>query len=1119
MANTIDQMQDVFPVSFNFVKGEQPTATKFTGWVKQTNTAFARMTKAVGDPWEYTAHSGSSGAYFLSPDRLAQASLARIIGPSDYVSPRGASFQEPISSVTVTLPSERNTWNVGFPLVKLTSDLLPTDAGLSKVSKLTWSTDIVATVAPAGLFTTEVASPDLVQSAGDFYVDYYTGTISTYGLAASEITLTISNLHMLGPGVPWGTSNVIPHWNSSSTLCWVTEISTSGGVTTYNIALPDVVASSRDTAPDSILLGAVADSDTSVTEVPRWNIYTSGSTASYRLPTALTNNLSTGDRIPEGFMYVWDESTGRIVPQTEFLYQDETNVRVQTPQGWLTVGGSVRLIVTGTSLAEAVHHLMTVSREGRHVGLSTGQHQDTLHYMVPISHTDIVDSFCGDIPSTTVEPTKYYYRSSSYPVNPHPQYIHRAGYLVDDEDGNSGNAMRGYLVFAGRYDIDSTYKLGAGTNSGTMGATYGLLFGGGTTTTSSQNAKLSWEGGTNVDTWSSTSTSAHRLGFGIDALGAQKMATTEYYGALTYTPWYGLPFYIRGEAGTSWEDSGGAVGGVLGFDYGDWNELNYIKLMQGYRSGSWDVPNQPAYLSQSYTTALDITPALTYSSINNRLAAEQVREFRFRGASYNPHARNANNGLGSAATVKAAYDISISHDATEVLAGNIYVISGKYAAHFRVGDTITVAGFVNAANNGTKTITAVSELVTVTQVTVSSSLVVEGPLAGPTVISSTNEFNAYFTSPGMVGADFINVYSNAVFFSDTGDGKITSFTSRGALWMDGSSRDNTPSGMYYVPQDLNGPHFEYSMYDSSISVSSTPLYVGDRYGFWYTSYKGGPAAVLNYNSQIVLATGFDSVDLATRISNIRASNIAGRLTLCAGDSAITQALTGIISSSIGVQLYASDTHPDISLRSWTGDISLATTTSGDITLTATDDIAIESGDILSIRSGLTSNPFTPTGNDMLLASDGEIYLYANTNGTISNDGIRIRAGKYPTDPAEDYISVLMLPQQFQVDLVDGGSSDTAGLFLSPTSCSIDTDGYMSLEARGGYLNLSTSGGDLTLSTTGTNEYVVLNTYIKSTAGDPTTIPAPSTGSIYINTSASGRIKMYADGAWRTLASW
>jgi hypothetical protein len=1058
MANTIDQMQDVFPVAFDFVKGEQPTAIKLTGWVKQTDTAFARMTKAVGDPWEYTAHSSTSGAYFLSPDRLAQASLARIIGPSDYVSPRGGSFQEAVASVTVSLPAYRNTWNVGFPLVKLTSDMLPSDAGMSKISKLMWTSEIVATVAPSGLFTTEVAAADLVQSTGQFYVDYYTGSITTYDVATSAITLTISNLHMLGPGVPWGTSNIIPHWNSSTTLCWVTQVSTGSGTTLYNVALPTVVSGSRDTGLGNSLLGAVADADTSVANIPQWGVPISGGTAQYRMPVSLTNNLSTGDLIPDGFMYVWDESTGRIVPQTEFIYQDATNVRVQTPTGWLTEGGTVRLILTGTSLAEAVHHLMSVQREGRHLGLSTGQHQDTLHYMVPISHHDLVDSFSGSIPSSTTEPTKYCYRESSYPINPHPQYIHRAGYMEDDEAGNSGNAMRGWLGFAGRYDVDSTYKLGAGTSAGTMGATYGLIFGGGTTTSVSRNSSLSWEGGVNVDTWTSDSAYADKLGFGIDELGAQRMGD-ERYGALTYTPWYGMPLYIQGASGRG-DDA--YIGGVLGMDMGVRNEMNYIKLEVAARSGSYDVPNQPCYSSQSGTTKLDITPGLTFSTVCNRLSPEQIREFRFRGGSWNERVRNANDGLGGTDAAKT-FDTSTSHDCTMASAAGYYRINGNYAVHYRVGETITNAGFASSTNNGTKTVTGLGETGSYTYIYVSGTVVTEASPTGATITSNVNEFNAYFTSPGMVGADFINVYSNAIFFSDTGTGKTTSFTDRGETWMNTVAAGSEPSGLYFFPDGatIGKPYLAFTAYDSTVGSSTTPFEVGDRWGLNYSSANGG-----NVSIQSTAGTALFNMLSITLISSLN--------------------------------------------------LNLTTTSSGDINLTAADDVSIVAADNMSLTAAddiSISATGTGSSEGMIdLYGNRHIHLYTNSSPTFTpgNGGIMIEAeGSAITHAVAGWdIYAGSTPYSSNQSSQLYGRSDSITALVEDSGGS--TQAFFTISDT--HMTLRTYNGDITL--TASSE--IVSSTIYGNTGSGTSVVVNSSG--YLRRSSSSRkhkenIAQLEDTSW------
>ncbi|MCK4260729.1 MAG: hypothetical protein KAX49_17255, partial [Halanaerobiales bacterium] len=89
-----DHFADVFPDILDFVKGEQPTAAKFNGMAQLIDGAFADITEGIGDPWDTQGHTCIGGDFTLSPKNLAQASLARIIGPSDYLSPSGVTLKE-----------------------------------------------------------------------------------------------------------------------------------------------------------------------------------------------------------------------------------------------------------------------------------------------------------------------------------------------------------------------------------------------------------------------------------------------------------------------------------------------------------------------------------------------------------------------------------------------------------------------------------------------------------------------------------------------------------------------------------------------------------------------------------------------------------------------------------------------------------------------------------------------------------------------------------------------------------------------------------------------------------------------------------------------------------------
>jgi hypothetical protein len=753
-------MQDVFPVNFDYVKGEQPTGTKMTGGVKQADTAFSRVTKAIGDPWEYQVHTGgpSDTAYNLSPERLAQASLARFMGPSDYVSPRGASFQEPqTTGFEVRLNNYQNSWCLGMPLVKLSSDLAPSDSGTGKVVTLTWGTDITVVSDASGVLAgTPKGDIEDLEVHGDFHVDYYKGVITSYSRPTAVIELEIANAHVMGPGAPWSTHNVIPTWQETVALCNIKEVgSPSGGLSTYTITLPEVSAAPRRSSGSS-MYGAPEEYETT-----RVQIYatTFGEGAKYRLPYALTSVLAADDEIPEGFMHLWDNNAGRMLPSVTFYYIDEYSVKAVTSAGWLTEGDTARLILTGSSMAETVNYLATVVRESRRTGLHQGQHVDTMHYSMPLSHDHLTNLFTGDIPSAIADPERYYFRASDYPTNPHPQYLHRAGYMADDVNGNSGNAMRGDLVFT----RSTTFELGSGSSyassvTGLATTTPAIRFGGAGTHVYFNHPSIQWIGGKDISSWSHPGTYskddgiAHRVGFGIRALGANPKPRDYEYGALAITSYDTAPsLYLRTRKGEGYLDFTGAY---IGFDLGRQMELNYIKLLAGIRStdsdGS-DKANQPANTGQStWGTPHSITP-----SLSNSLSVEQLREWRFRGGARCWTATN--NGLGAVST----------------------------------------------------------------------------------------EFEKYFTSPGIVGADFFNVYSNAIFFSEQGDGKFTSLHDRGAGWFDNPSNDQ-PAGLYYEPDNSR-----YKFVTYSGGSPQTPAIFGDD----ITLACGGTAGLSGTTSASITSAG------------------------------------------------------------------------------------------------------------------------------------------------------------------------------------------------------------------------------------------------------------------------
>ncbi len=778
-----DQMQDVFPISFDFKEGEMPTNEKLSGLVKFTDTAFSRITQAIGDPWDYQSHAPP-----LSLENLGQSSLARLTGPSDYLSPAGSCWNETAASVTVSLETSRNSWSLGYPLVKTAADIEEDSSVSGTITPLTWLTEISVANDTAGVLTTEQADIEDVKDQGDFHVDYYTGIITAYEVSTSTIQLTITNLHMFGAGVSWGSHNVIPSWKQTAVLCTIVKDTDVGDYSYYSLTLPTIGEMPR--TGTSTIIGGTHPYD-GIDPDATYSVTSSGAGANYRLPISLTSAFSTDEEIPGGYILLWDDVTSRIVPLVTFTYTDENTLGLRTSVDWLTVDNArYRIFVSGTSIAEAVNYLMQTTRDNRHIGLSEGAAggQTTLHYTSPLSHDDFADLYSGDQTGATVPYSRWFFSKSNYPTNSHPQYLHRGGYLENDEDGNTGNAMRGDLVFSAVDDGTTLYTYTLDTDT----STYGIYFGTHSDTAWTAAAKFSFEGG---DDTSWTSGIATKLGFGIAELGAVPYSPTgSNYGTVVFRSWEGMPLYLKG---SDWGSDNDYDGAVLGFDLGFNNELNYIKLLPGIRDGSRDHINMPADVSQTGGLAFWITRGLDdHSLTTTTFSPEQIREFRFRGGAYVSGASNPTESLGNVAD--------------------------------------------NQGTNG-----------------------------------SNNEFDQYFTSPAIVGADFLNIYSNAIFFSDQGDGKQTSFTENGEAWLNmsfTSAATNRPSGIYYEPHHSSGNNANFAFSVMQGSTSYNPLSFGFSYG-----------CILEVNGAIELTSNANDVQISAD-NDVQISAVTGMDFIASGST-------------------------------------------------------------------------------------------------------------------------------------------------------------------------------------------------------------------------------------------
>jgi hypothetical protein len=725
-----------------------------------------------------------------------------------------------------------------------------------------------------------------------------------------------------------------------------------------------------------------------------------GEGADYRLPYSLVANLSAGDTIPEGYMLLWDNTNSRIVPLVTFKYLTEHTITLEAPDGTLTAGQRYRLLVPGTSIAEAVGYLLMKTWDDEHNGLTASGNLGTAcgspTYSKPLSHDNLIGLYTGAISTTfSSDYSRHYYRASSYPLNPHPQYLHRYGYMANDNSGNNANAMRGHLVFAGTYNAaDSTKSLIVAT-SGTAAAgnkdeTYGVFWGGCANTvptiTGSPSTSLQFLGGSNL-AWPPVldppSTHASKFGFDTVALGALPSGPAATKGALVYTPHKGTPLYLRGSFATSTALAAHS-GAYLGFDYGVAsgeasyrNEMNYIKLVDAYRpsSATADVPNLPATTLAHLTTPLNITP-----SLSARLNAYQIREFRFRAGSYVSNATNA--GLGAAST----------------------------------------------------------------------------------------EFAKYFTSPAIVGADFFNVYSNAIFFSNQGDGKQTSFNQHGTTWLSGGG-PTTPAGLYYYPEDTLGASYKFYSYEDSAEKELIRL--GDSVGTEISI--SGPIDLVSGEDAVLTSAGLASIMLQAGHGSLVGVPVSPLIQIFTGDTTVVAAEQYI---GIGQMLRG------------TGGLA-----------GAFDGVAVLSGTPAAkaplLLAALSSLPFclgrwsTGDTGDLLLAGQNKVSLYSATDTWVgSAGGLSLVAGTGIT--------------------LNPGSSE---LLLSASAQTIRTQCNL-FDLNCTTLDIDTTGGNITLNT-GSSYGITTGTGIlllASTAGSTLSSSANTsvTAEVDLNIYAKSNITIHAD---------
>lgn len=252
-----DKLKELTPVNVNFVQGESPTPSKLENSFDQVATAMNVIERAVGDIWNQSSETG--GPHDLNPNYIAN--LSRAVGNMSKLNPK----------------------SLGGNTLSVSGETVPTG---KRIFALAHAPDDPATPAaiaftnPTGVFDTLVASLDLVDSAGDYFIDV-SGLVYTFTETGASHTVSY-DYTTVTDSYSGATYNVIPD-PSQGTRC--TVITSGSG---YQIGLPVVTDSGSPNYLQQLTIPVELDS------------------------------LADQDEIPAGFMYVWDNTTNTIVEGVTF---------------------------------------------------------------------------------------------------------------------------------------------------------------------------------------------------------------------------------------------------------------------------------------------------------------------------------------------------------------------------------------------------------------------------------------------------------------------------------------------------------------------------------------------------------------------------------------------------------------------------------------------------------------------------------------------------------------------------------------------------------------------------------------------------------------------------------
>jgi len=438
-----------------FVAGEQPSADKFNAIGVQVRRGLYELEKAVGDILsESHPYSSSSGTYLTqrwgrannntslslqgaNGRPLSITNLARLIGPASNLNPMILGHLDSSAGENV-IDGEAVPVGVHQFTLRYVPD---TTANIDSTGQfITFSdTTVFGNAVPLGL----------LGNAGDYHVDS-TGTVSTVSATTSSTTCKYainSNKWRGGPAYLGASFNEIPDPNqvNENSTAKITLAQQADG--TYHLTLPVVTHQQANYGDTSSVLTESNDVNTGVQLL---------------LPAVLTDSFITGDVIPEGFIYLRNNTTNETYTDAVYRYNSEKVLNIGSVE--LPLSDSYSILTIGTDITTSIDDIRKK--------LFTHSH-NRAHGESPINVADLDGA-------TSVAGASGAFTLSAGAGNYFPQYLHRDGFRTTDLGNiNDANCMRGDLVIGSKYtDTGDTTLATAGNYLQSVGgSSFKLRFG------------------------------------------------------------------------------------------------------------------------------------------------------------------------------------------------------------------------------------------------------------------------------------------------------------------------------------------------------------------------------------------------------------------------------------------------------------------------------------------------------------------------------------------------------------------------------------------------------------------------------------------------------------------